>query len=168
MYSFYDNSRQDVKYSKRETKWPSLFSKCDNSEIFNGPAASPGLVPKGNYGNTPGGCAIDTQSSLLFGTPGTSRVKGAKQIFQRPFATTPNLGQGSLDGYDTESSLLHGYATANRKSINTVTDKQFPYFAPLLSEKIDDYSEYKHAVGPFDRGGIPTRTSNKTRVKLSN
>jgi hypothetical protein len=168
MYSFYDNTRRENKYQQPLSDKPSnLGYSCDKSEIFNGVASNPGLVPKGSYGNTPGDCAIDKQSELLFGMPGTSRVKGTKQIFQRPFATTPNLGRGSLDGTDTETHLLHGHATANRKSINTVTDKQFPVFEPLMDEKQEDFTEYTHAVGPFDRGGVPTRMSNKTRVKLS-
>ena len=166
MYSFYGNTRQEKKDIDKVSNASIFGSSCDRSEMFNGIAATPGLVPKGSYGNTPGGCAIDTQTSLLFGIPGTTRVKGTKQIFQRPFATTPNLGKGSLDETDAETNLLHGYATANRKSINTVTDKQFPYFAPLLDEKQEDFTEYTHAVGPFDRGGSPTRASNKTRVKL--
>jgi hypothetical protein len=151
------------------TYYTNTPATCGGSSAFQAAAEYVGLIPRAGFGNSAGGgCEIDKHTELLWGDPATARYKGPKQLFQRPWATTPFMGGGDPDSVPDESKLIFGHSTANRKSINTVTDKQFPYFAPLLSEKIDDYSEYKHAVGPFDRGGIPTRTSNKTRVKLSN
>ena len=79
---------------------------------------------------------------LLWGDPGTSRQAGPKQVFPRPWATTPNLGLGTIEGIDDQNKVVFGHSTANRKSIQTVTDKQFPVFAPLIPEMVSDFAEY--------------------------
>ena len=131
-------------------------------------ASIPGLIPHGNYGNSPeGGCAIDTHSELLFGAPGTVRMKGPKQVFARPFATTPNLGMGSLEGIDDQSRVMFGHSTANRKSVQTVTDKQFPVFQPLIEERVADIPDHNYFVEPFLRGGYSSRLVPRIRVDLT-
>ena len=131
-------------------------------------ASIPGMNPRGNFGNSPeGGCGIDIQSDLLFGAPGTFRMKGPKQTFARPFATTPNLGQGSIESVDDESRVKYGHSTANRKSIQTVTDKQFPVFAPLIPEKEADIPDNNYFVEPFLRGGYNARLAPRNRVDLT-
>ncbi len=128
----------------------------------------PGLVPQGGYGNSPaGGCAIDLQSDLLWGAPGTARTKGPKQVFARPFATTPFLGMGSIESIPDQSRVMFGHSTANRKSIQTVTDKQFPVFEPLIAEKAADISENNYFVEPFLRGGLSARLVPRVRVDLT-
>ena len=55
-------------------------SGCGNNWAVQNVASNPGMIPKGNYGNSPeGGCGIDTQTNLLFGAPGTARMPGPKQ-----------------------------------------------------------------------------------------
>ena len=131
-------------------------------------ASIPGMIPMGNFGNSPeGGCAIDLQSQLLFGDPATARFKGPKQLFERPFATTPNLGLGSIDHIDEQSHVMFGHSTANRKSIQTVTDKQFPVFEPLLAERESDIPDNNYFVEPFLRGGYSARLAPRTRVDLT-
>ena len=130
-------------------------------------ADAAGMVPKGNFGNSPeGGCAIELQSELLFGAPGTARTKGPKQVFARPFATTPFLGLGTIEGIADQNKVVFGHSTANRKSIQTVTDKQFPVFAPLLPEKEADIAENNYFVEPFLRGGLAARLVPHNRVDL--
>lgn len=131
-------------------------------------ASIPGMVPMGNFGNSPeGGCGIDTHSDLLFGAPGTSRMKGPKQTFARPFATTPDLSQGSLDNVDDQSRVMFGHSTANRKSIQTVTDKQFPVFEPLIEERVADIPDHNYFVEPFLRGGYNSRLVPRNRVDVT-
>jgi hypothetical protein len=131
-------------------------------------ASIPGMIPMGNFGNSPeGGCAIDLQSQLLFGDPATARFKGPKQLFQRPFATTPNLALGTIDHIDDQSRVMFGHSTANRKSIQTVTDKQFPVFEPLIEEKAADIPDNNYFVEPFLRGGYSARLVPRTRVDLT-
>jgi hypothetical protein len=143
-------------------------SSCGNSWAVENAAGNPGLIPKGNFGNSPeGGCAIDLQSDLLFGAPGTSRQRGPKQVFPRPFATTPFLGLGTIEGIEDQNKIVFGHSTANRKSIQTVTDKQFPVFEPLIPEKEADIPENNYFVEPFLRGGLASRLIPRTRVDLT-
>jgi hypothetical protein len=140
---------------------------CGNSWALQSVAGNPGMIPKGNYGNSPeGGCAIDTHSDLLWGAPGTARQKGPKQVFARPFATTPFLGLGSVEGIDDQNKVIFGHSTANRKSIQTVTDKQFPVFEPLIEEREADIPESNYFVEPFLRGGLASRLMKNNRVDL--
>jgi hypothetical protein len=125
----------------------------------------PGLIPGGNY-SPAGGCAIDTNSDLLFGDPATLRMKGGNQLFQRPFPTTPFMGMGDPDSVEDESKVRFGHSTANRKSVQTVTDKQFPVFEPLIPEKEADIPESNYFVEPFLRGGFSSRLVPKTRIDL--
>ena len=142
-------------------------SSCGNSSAWHAAAEYVGLVPRGNFGNSPeGGCAIDTQSELLFGDVAGVRMKGPKQLFQRPFPTTPFLGMGTIDGIPDQNKVIFGHSTANRKSIQTVTDKQFPVFEPLIQERQDDIPLNNFFVEPFLRGGMVSRNIPKVRIDL--
>lgn len=171
---FYQPTRQgeaarDVD-SRHESVSPGTPSGCGNGWATTSMAGNPGMVGKGNYGNSPeGGCAIDTQTQLLFGDPGTSRQPGPKQVFPRPWATTPNLGLGTIEGIEDQNKIVYGHSTANRKSIQTVTDKQFPVFAPLLPEVLDDYSEYSRNLNNVVPAtfGYSSRLDGKHRVDLT-
>jgi len=172
---FYSNTRQgeaarDV--SRYETENGNFKSHtpggCGNAWAVSAAAEAPGMIPKGNFGNSPeGGCGIDTQSELLFGAPGTARSRGPKQVFARPFATTPFLGLGNIDGIEDQSKVMFGHSTANRKSIQTITDKQFPVFEPLIPEKESDIVESNYFVEPFLRGGYSARMASHNRVDLT-
>ena len=147
------------------TYYSRVPQSCGNGSAWQAAAESVGLVPRGNFGNSPeGGCAIDTQTDLLFGDPATARFKGPKQLFQRPFPTTPFLGMGSVESVPDESRVKFGHSTANRKSIQTVTDKQFPVFSPLTQEREDDIPAHNYFVEPFLRGGLASRLIPKVRI----
>jgi hypothetical protein len=175
--SFYANTRQgeaarDIQGHHETSKTNVGFMDwlqgggCGNSKGIAVASEHPGMVPQGGFGNTPGGCGIDIQSDLIFGAPGTARFKGPKQTFARPFATTPNLSLGSIEGIEDQSRVMFGQSTANRKSIQTVTDKQFPVFEPLISERQADIPENNYFVEPFLRGGQASRLIPRTRVDL--
>jgi len=172
---FYSNTRQgesarDVTRHNNENSAleSSTPSGCGNGWAVEGAANSVGLIPRGNFGNSPeGGCGIDLQSDLLWGVPGTARTKGDKQTFSRPFMTTPFMGGGDPDGTLDENKLIFGHSTANRKNIQTVTDKQFPVFAPLLPEKEADIAENNYFVEPFLRVGLAARLVPHNRVDLT-
>jgi hypothetical protein len=142
-------------------------SSCGNVSAMQAAGEFVGLIPRGNFGNQPeGGCAVDQNSNLLWGDPATVRLKGPKQMFPRPFATTPFLALGTIEGIDDQSRVMFGHSTANRKSISTVTDKQFPVFEPLIQERVDDIPENNFFVEPFLRGGMASRLIPRTRVDL--
>ena len=156
--------------SKRNTNatyYANIPSTCGNGSAWSAAAEFVGLVPRGNFGNSPeGGCAIDTQSELLFGDPATARFKGPKQLFARPFPTTPFLALGSIDGIEDQNRVVFGHSTANRKSIQTVTDKQFPVFEPLVPGRAEEIPENNYFVEPFLRGGFASRNVPKVRIDL--
>lgn len=167
LHDFYASTRQgEAPRDLRPT--PGLFDRLMNHPSvstcgMNNTGQHPGLVPKAGYG--PGeGCSIDTNSDLLWGAPGTARTKGPKQVFARPFATTPFLGLGTIEGIDDQNKVVFGHSTANRKSIQTVTDKQFPVFQPLIAEKAADIPENNYFVEPFLRGGLASRLVPRVRV----
>jgi hypothetical protein len=174
--TFFENTRQgeaarDVDQRRGAPVQHATQTGCGNGWAMSNMAPNPGMIGKGNFGNSPeGGCAIDTQSELIFGAPGTARQKGPKQVFPRPWATTPFLGMGTIEGIDDQNKVMFGHSTANRKNIQTVTDKQFPIFAPLLPELLDDFQEYGQNVATFLPGrgrGYATTLEKKTRVDLS-
>jgi len=158
-----DSSKRNM----NATYYANSPASCGNGSAWSAAAEYVGLVPRGNFGNSPeGGCAIDTQSELLFGDPAAARFKGPKQLFQRPFPTTPFLGMGTIEGIPEQNKVIFGHSTANRKSIQTVTDKQFPVFEPLTKEKEDDIVRDNYFVEPFLRGGFASRNVPKVRIDL--
>lgn len=168
LHQFYASTRQGE--APRDLRPPStalerLLNHPMNTCGMNNTGEHPGLVPQAGYGNSPaGGCAIDTHTDLLWGSPGTARTKGPKQTFARPFATTPFLGLGTIEGIEDQNKVMFGHSTANRKSIQTVTDKQFPVFEPLIPEKAADIPESNYFVEPFLRGGLASRLIPRVRV----
>ena len=163
-----DDPRNQMSNNQTAKNYANSPSSCGDSSAWHAAAEYVGLVPRGNFGNSPeGGCAIDTHSSLIFGDPAGVKFKGPKQLFQRPFATTPFLGLGTLDGIPDQNKVMFGHSTANRKSIQTVSDKQFPVFEPLIQERKDDISQNNYFVEPFLRGGMASRLVPKTRIDLT-
>jgi len=147
---------------------PWFGSGCGNGWAVSDVSVNPGMIPRGNFGNSPeGGCAIDLQSQLLWGDAGTVRMKGPQQLFARPYSTTPFLGGGSIENIPDQSKVMFGHSTANRKSIQTVTDKQFPVFEPLIDERKADIPEHNYFVEPFLRGGQASRLIPRIRVDTS-
>lgn len=142
-------------------------ASCGNAAAVHTATEFVGMNPRGNMGNmAEGGCMVDTQSNLLWGDSAAMRFKGPKQLFTRPFATTPFLALGTIEGIDDQSRVMFGHSTANRKSISTVSDKQFPVFQPLIQEKVDDIPENNYFVEPFLRGGMASRLIPRVRVDL--
>jgi hypothetical protein len=162
------NQERDVPARNNQaTYYSNNPSSCGNSSAWNTASEFVGLIPRGNFGNSPeGGCAIDTQTNLLWGDPATVRLKGPKQLFQRPFPTTPFLGLGNVEDIPEQNKIIYGHSTANRKSIQTVMDKQWPVFQPLIPEKEADIPESNFFVEPFLRGGFSSRLVPKVRIDL--
>ena len=140
---------------------------CGGSNVFMTMTDHVGIIPRGNVGNAPEtGCAVDTQTRLMWGDADTQRLKGRQQNFARPWATTPFLGMGSIEDIPEQTKVIFGHSTANRKSIQTITDSQFPVFQPLLAQKEADIPANNYFVEPFLRGGFASRLLTKQRVDL--
>ena len=139
---------------------------CGDEWVNKSMANSIGMVPGGNAGGIPP-CASDVSNELHYGIPGTMRVKGQRQLFTRMYGTTPNLANGNPESIIDENRLLYNNGNVNRKSVNTVTDKQWPVFTPLIAEKVADIPEHNYFVEPFVRGGVSSRHDSMIRVDLS-
>jgi hypothetical protein len=127
-------------------------------------ADQPGLIPTSGYGSA-GGCKINENTELRWGIPGAWRQKGPKQLWARPFATTPNLGGGDQTAVEDESTLIHSALIRNRKEANSIMDKPIPnYYQPLIAIKSAEYSNPANWVESWTRGGDATRLVDTKRV----
>ena len=128
-------------------------------------ADQPGMIAMGGYGQPGGGCKVDENTELRWGMEGAHRVKGPKQLWARPFATTPNLGGGEPMAVDDESGLIRSAPPRNRKENSTIMDKMIPnFYQPLISYKADDYKNVNHWVEQWTRGGDSTRLVTQKRL----
>ena len=112
----------------------------------------------------PGG-VIDYDSMLLIKSD-QQRAFEPLQLIQRPFATVPYLGKGSVDPV-LEAQLMQGQAVSDRKSLGTVMDKPYIDYNsyPLMSdvkERVTNpvYSVEESALNGWTRGGASTRDMN--------
>lgn len=144
----------------------SIVSGC--SATLNPAAAmadQPGMIAMGGYGQPGTGCAVDTQTELLWGMEGAHRQKGPKQMWARPFATTPFLGGGEPEAVDNETNLLRSAPPRNRKEASTIMDRAIPnYYQPLIQSKLAGYKDVNHWVETWTRGGDATRLVPQKRV----
>ena len=170
---FHANTRNDNNSVNAEgrnnqaTYFANNPESCGNGSATKFAGEFIGLTPRGNFGNSPeGGCAIGLQTDLRNGDPSTVRLRGPKQLFQRPWATTPFMGIGDLESIQDQSRVKYGYSTPNRKSIQTIMDRQFPVFAPLTPEREADIPESNYFVEKFLRGGFASRLVPSQRVDL--
>jgi hypothetical protein len=129
-------------------------------------ADQPGMIPTSGFFMPGNGCKVDTNSELRWGDPDAWRVKGPKQLWVRPFATTPNMGGGAPAEVDTESGLIHSMLQRSTKDNSTIMDKAIPnYYQPLIPVKQQEYSNPDNWVqDKWARGGDPTRLIQVKRV----
>lgn len=128
-------------------------------------AESVGLVPTAGYGMAAGGCTVDLNTELMWGIPGAHRTKGPKQLWPRPFTTTPNLNGGNPEDVDTESTLIQSASIRNRKETNTISDKTIPhFFSPLIADKEEEVKDVTNWIEAGTRGGDNTRLIPVKRV----
>jgi hypothetical protein len=128
-------------------------------------AESVGLIPTAGYGMAAGGCTVDLNTDLLWGIDGARRVKGPKQLWPRPFVTTPNLNGGNPNDVDHESQLIQSASIRNRKETNTISDKTIPhYFAPLIDDRAEEIKDTDNWIEPWVKGGESTRLIPMKRV----
>jgi hypothetical protein len=148
----------------RQTR--SLTAGC--SDTLNPAAAmadQPGMIAMGGYGQPGMGCKVDENTELRWGMEGAHRQKGPKQLWARPFATTPYLGGGEPQAVDDESGLIRSAPPRNRKEASTIMDKTIPnFFQPLISVKSSEYSNPNNWVESWTRGGDATRLVQTKRI----
>jgi hypothetical protein len=139
-----------------------FISDCSMKKPIELATTQPGIFYKGGYNVGAGGCNIDDSSNLQIGTIQT-HPRCHIDLFQRPFATVPYLGRGSVNPI-VESQIQQGELNINKRSVNNLSEKSYIKYSntPLLSSVKDRltnpaYSVEGVASSGWIRGGIPSR-----------
>ena len=90
-------------------------------------------------------------------------------LFQRPFATVPFLGRGSVDPI-LEAQIMQGELLTNKRSVNKLSEKsdikyQITPLIPSVKDRVTNpvYSVEGVASAGWVRGGIPSRDLTRDR-----
>ena len=137
-------------------------SDCTMKNPIDLATTQPGVFYRGGYNSGSGGCNIDDSSNLQIGSIQT-QPKCRIDLFQRPFATIPYLGRGTVNPV-VESQMLQGEFGSNRRTSTDITEKSYLsyYQTPLLNDVKDrmtnpSYSVEGVASKGWIRGGVPSR-----------
>ncbi len=138
------------------------ISDCSMKNTINLATTQPGIMYNGGFNSNFCGTNIDTNSKLLIGTIQT-HPRCHIDLFQRPFATVPFLGRGSVNPV-VESQIQQGDTSVNKRSVNNLSEKSYIKYShtPLLSsvhKKINNPANYVEGVASkgWVRGGVPSR-----------
>ena len=120
----------------------------------------------GGYGLAVGGCNVQESSRLLLGGIQT-HPRCRIDLYQRPFATVPFLGRGSVDP-NLESQIQQGEAITNKRTVTKLTEQSYLKYhtTPLLPEVKETIQNPVHLVEGvasegWIRGGVPSRELTK-------
>jgi len=137
-------------------------SDCSMKKPIELATTQPGIMYNGGYNSGAGGCNIDDSSKLLIGTIQT-HPKSHIDLFQRPFATVPYLGRGSVNPV-IESQIQQGESIINKRSVNHLSEKSYIKYhqTPLLAsvkERVTNPVNSVEGVASegWIRGGVPSR-----------
>lgn len=137
-------------------------SDCTMKSPIHLATSQPGIMYNGGHNIAAGGCNIMDSSKLLIGTIQT-HPKCHIDLFQRPFATVPFLGRGTVNPV-IESQILQGEQLVNKKSVTNLSEKSYIKYhqtplLPAVKEKMNDPSTKieSEASSSWIRGGIPSR-----------
>lgn len=137
-------------------------SDCSMKKPIEFAVTQPGIFYNGGYQVGAGGCNIDSSSKLQIGSIQT-HPRCHIDLFQRPFATVPYLGRGSVNPV-VESQIQQGELSTNRKSVSNLGEKSFIKYSntpllPSVKNRINNpsYSVEGVASSGWIRGGIPSR-----------
>ena len=138
-----------------------LAGDCSMTATRTLATSQPSVFYKGGYGGA-GGCNIDESSQLLIGSEQTI-AKARTDLFQRPYATVPFLGRGSVDPI-LEAQIQQGEAITNKRSVTRLTEKSHLKYhtTPLIPEvkqNIQNPSLMIEGMASegWIRGGVPSR-----------
>lgn len=116
----------------------------------------------GSMGSDVCGSNIDTSSKLLIGGIQTN-PRCRIDLYQRPFATVPFLGRGSVDPI-LESQIKQGTFETNRRTVTNLTEKSYIKYSntPMIKElkqtiQNPDNLIESEASKNWVRGGLASR-----------
>jgi hypothetical protein len=137
-------------------------SDCSMKNPIKLATTQPGIMYNGGYNSGAGGCNIDDSSKLLIGTIQT-HPRCHIDLFQRPFATVPYLGRGSVNPV-VESQIQQGEQITNKRSVNQLSEVNYAKYSntpllPSVKNTISNPSNYVEGVASegWIRGGVPSR-----------
>ena len=137
-------------------------SDCSMKKPIDLATTQPGIMYNGGYNSGAGGCNIDTSSKLLIGTIQT-HPRCHIDLFQRPFATVPYLGRGSVNPV-IESQIQQGEQIINKRSVNNLSEKSYIKYhqtplLPAVKDKLTNPVYHIEGVASegWVRGGVPSR-----------
>ena len=137
-------------------------SDCSMKNPIDLATMQPGVMYNGGYNTGAGGCNIDESSQLQIGTIQT-HPRSHIDLFQRPFATVPFLGRGSVNPV-MESQIQQGEQLVNKRSVNNLSEKSYIKYhqtplLPAVKQTIDNPANQieSDASNGWVRGGVPSR-----------
>lgn len=145
-----------------------FINDCSMKQPIALATTQPGIMYNGGSGSGAGGCNIDSSSNLLIGSIQT-HPRCKISLFQRPFATVPFLGRGSVDPV-LEAQIMQGELLTNKRSVNKLSEKsdikyQITPLIPSVKDRVTNpvYSVEGVASEGWVRGGIPSRDLTRDR-----
>lgn len=137
-------------------------SDCSMKNPIALATTQPGVFYNGGYNVGAGGCNINDSSKLLIGTIQTN-PRCRIDLFQRPFATVPFLGRGSVNPI-VESQILQGELNINKRSVTNLGEKSYIKYhqtplLPSIKNKLNNPANCVEGVASegWVRGGVPSR-----------
>jgi hypothetical protein len=137
-------------------------SDCSMRRPIDLATSQPGIMYNGGYNVGAGGCNINESSNLQIGTIQT-HPNSKIDLFQRPFATVPFLGRGSVNPV-MESQIMQGEQLVNKKSINSLSEKSYIKYhqtplLPAVQQRINNPANQIESIASdgWIRGGVPSR-----------
>jgi hypothetical protein len=137
-------------------------SDCSMKKPIELATTQPGIMYNGGFNSSSCGSNIDDSSRLQIGSIQT-HPKCHLDLFQRPFATVPYLGRGSVNPI-MESQIQQGEQLVNKKSINTLSEKSYIKYhqtplLPAIQQRLNNSSNKieSDASTGWIRGGVPSR-----------
>ena len=141
---------------------------CSMSNAKALATSQPSINYTGTMGSDICGSNIDDSSKLLIGTIQT-HPRCRIDLFQRPFATVPYLGRGSVDPL-LESQIQQGEAITNKRTVTRLTEKSHLKYhtTPLIPEVKQNIQNpglmiESVASDGWIRGGLPSRELTRDR-----
>ena len=145
-----------------------FINDCSMKQPIALATTQPGIMYNGGNGSGAGGCNIDASSDLMIGSVQT-HPRCRISLFQRPFATVPYLGRGSVCPI-LEAQIQQGELIVNKKSVNKISEKsdikyQMTPLIPSVKKLVTDPAYCVEGVASegWVRGGIPSRDLTRDR-----
>ena len=137
-------------------------SDCAMKKPIELATTQPGIFYNGGFNSGAGGCNIDESSKLQIGTIQT-HPRCRIDLFQRPFATVPFLGRGSVNPV-MEAQIQQGETLVNKRSVNNLSEKSYIKYhqtplLPSIQDKVTNPANSVEGVASegWIRGGVPSR-----------